>query len=191
MIGLFNVGLFLFSLCFTLITFVLWARIALRYLRISALHPISQVVFSLTNPVINPIERLAPKLEKRFPRYDWATFLILIAVELIKFILIGVLFLGVLMPVPYLLAYTLADLIIQPCNLLFYAILIRVIMSWVNPGWQHPFAEFLYVLTEPLLRLGRMIVPDISGFDFSPLLMMVILKIITLFISGLLPLPLI
>ncbi|HFD2358171.1 TPA: YggT family protein, partial [Legionella pneumophila] len=37
------------------------------------------------------------------------------------------------------------------------------------------------------LRLGRIIVPDISGFDFSPFIIMVILKIITLFLSASLP----
>ena len=83
--------------------------------------------------------------------------------------------------------YVLADLIIQPCNLLFYAILIRVIMSYVNPKWQHPATDFLRIITEPLLILGRKIIPDISGFDFSPIIMMIILKIITLFIGASLP----
>ena len=72
------------------------------------------------------------------------------------------------MPILFILLYVLADLIIQPCNLLFYAIIIRVIMSYANPGWQHPLADFLRLLTEPLLILGRKIIPDISGFDFSP-----------------------
>ena len=46
---------------------------------------------------------------------------------------------------------------------LFYMILIRVIMSFVNPHWQGPLADFLRLLTEPLLKLGRRVVPDISG----------------------------
>ncbi|AHE66423.1 YggT family protein [Legionella oakridgensis] len=189
MTGLANVGHFLFSLFFSLLTFFLWARIALRYLRVSALHPVSQAIFTLTNPIIAPLERLFP--QKRPPRYDWAAFTILVILELIKFVLMGLIFLGIIMPITYLLAYTLADLIIQPCNLLFYAIVIRVVMSWVNPGWRHPAADFLYLITEPLFRIGRRIIPDISGFDFSPFIMMVILKVITLFISGLLPLRLI
>ncbi|WP_133126770.1 YggT family protein [Legionella nagasakiensis] len=190
MTGLANVGHFLFSLFFSLLTFFLWARIALRYLRVSALHPVSQAIFALTNPIITPLERLFP--QKRLPpRYDWAAFTVLIIIELMKFVLMGLLFLGIMMPVIYILAFTLADLIIQPCNLLFYAIIIRVIMSWINPGWHHPVADILYLLTEPLFRLGRRIIPDISGFDFSPFIMMIILKIITLFISGLLPLRLI
>ncbi len=86
-----------------------------------------------------------------------------------------------------MMLYLVADLIIQPCNILFYAILIRAIMSFVNPTWQHPLAYFLYQLTEPLLILGRRIIPNISGFDFSPLIIMVILKVITLFIESNLP----
>ena len=60
-------------------------------------------------------------------------------------------------------------------------------MSYANPGWRHPIADFLRVLTEPLFILGRRLVPDISGFDFSPFVVMVILKIISLFINASLP----
>ena len=86
-----------------------------------------------------------------------------------------------------LLAYLLADLIIQPCDMLFFAILIRVIMSFVDPNWQGPIADCLRIVTEPLLKLGRKIVPNISGFDFSPFIILMILKVITLFINANLP----
>ena len=64
-------------------------------------------------------------------------------------------------------------------------------MSWINPRWQHPLADLLRLVTEPLLRLGRRIIPDISGFDFSPYVMLIMLKVITLFISESLPMHLI
>lgn len=190
MTGLINVGHFLLSLLFSLLAFVLWLRIALVYLRVSALHPVSQAIYTLTDPFVKPLTRFLP-FSRRPNLYDWPAFIVLVIIELLKFVLIGMLFYGILLPLSFLLLYTVADLIIQPCNLLFYAILIRVVMSWINPGWHHPAAEILYRLTEPLLRLGRLIIPDISGFDFSPFVMMIVLKVIVLFIGGLLPLPLI
>ncbi len=191
MSGVVTVGYFLFSLFFSLLTFLLWARIGLRYFRVSTLQPIRYAINSLTSPVIDSISRLLPTVKNPLSRYDWVCFSILIAVEIIKFIAIGLLFYSAMMPLLLLLLYVVADLIVQPCNLLFYAILIRVIMSWVNPQWRHPLADVLRAVTEPLLRLGRRVIPEISGFDFSPFIIMIILKIITLFISTAMPLQLI
>jgi YggT family protein len=188
--GLLSVGYFLFSLFFNLVIFILWARIILRYFRISALHPISQAINTLTNPVIKPIDRLLGLNKSKPGIYDRSAFSILVLVEFIKIASISLIFLGAMMPALYLLIYILADLIIQPCNLLFYAIIIRVVMSWVNPGWNHPAAEVLYLITEPLFRFGRKIIPNISGFDFAPIVVLIILKIITLFIQGTLPIQL-
>ena len=191
MSGFLAVGYFLFALIFSLLSFILWTRIALRYFRISSLHPMSQGINKLTNPIIAPFAHLFPTNKKRLSRYDWPCFCLLVFVELLKFITLDLLFLGAILPWGFIPLYTVADLIIQPCNLLFYAVIGRVIMSWVNPTWRHPIAELLCIVTEPLLRLGRRIIPDISGFDFSPYVVIIILKVITLFISASLPLHLI
>lgn len=187
MSGFTAVGFFLISLFFGLIIFSLWIRIALLYLRVSALSPFSQLVHSVTNPVINPINLLLKQKYQPGQKYDWTAFGILILIEFIKIICLSLLLFHAIIPFLFILLYLAADLIIQPCDLLFYAILIRVVMSFTNPGWQHPIADFLRLVTEPLLRLGRRLVPDISGFDFSPFIIMIILKVITLFISASLP----
>lgn len=187
MSGFTAVGFFLTSLLFGLIIFALWLRIAVRYFRVSTLTPFSRLIYSFTDPIISPLNALFRIKHQPGQRYDWMAFAVLVLVELLKIICLSLLAFHKLIPILLLFIYVLADLIIQPCDLLFYAILIRVIMSYVNPGWQNPVADFLRVLTEPLLILGRKIVPDISGFDFSPFIIMIILKIITLFISASLP----
>lgn len=167
--------------------FALWLRIALRYLRVSSLTSFSQLVSAITNPLIKPLITVSKYKYKPGQRYDWLAIAVLFLVELLKIICLSLLVFHAIMPVHFLLLYVIADFIIEPCNLLFYAIIFRVIMSFANPGWQHPIADFLRIITEPLLRWGRRIVPDISGFDFSPFIILIILKIITLFISASLP----
>lgn len=187
MSGFTAVGFFLISLLFSLIIFSLWIRIALRYLRVSALTPFHQLILSITDPMVRPFNTVLKQKYKPGQKYDWMAFIILIIIEFLKIICLGLIAFNGIIPLLYILLFVIADLIIQPCNLLFYAILIRVIMSYVNPGWNHPLAEFLRLLTEPLLILGRRIIPDISGFDFSPIFIMIVLKVITLFISASLP----
>ena len=191
MSGFLAVGYFLFALFFSLLSFILWTRIALRYFRISPLHPVSQGINKLSDPIIMPLAHRFTAHKRRLSRYDWPCFSVLVIVELLKFIAIGSLFLGAMLPWSFLPIYTLADLIVQPCNLLFYAVIIRVIMSWVNPGWQHPIADVLRRVTDPLFHFGRRIIPDTSGFDFSPFVILILLKIIPLFITAMLPLHLI
>lgn len=191
MSGLLTVGYFLFALFFSLISFVLWTRIALRYFRISALHPISQGIYALTNPILLPLSEMLAKAKMRPSRYDWPCFSVLVLVELLKFIAIGTLFLGAKLPWSFVPLYTLADLIVQPCNLLFYAVIIRVVMSWVNPHWQHPAADVIKRVTDPLYHLSRRIVPIASGFDFAPFIILILLEVITLFIRASLPMHLI
>lgn len=189
MSGLLAVGYFLFALLFSLLVFVLWARIALRYFKVSPLHPMSQAIHRLTDPLV--MAHHTPLKKGPRSRYDWPCFCVLVLVELLKFIALGALFLGAMLPWSFVPLYTVADLIVEPCNLLFYAVLVRVIMSWINPTWHHPLADLLRIVTEPALRLGRQLLPERAGFDFSPIVVMVVLKIITLFISASLPLQLI
>lgn len=188
--GLLTVTHFLLNIFFSLVIFILWIRLFLRYYRISTLHPISQLIYRVTNPVLAKLERMIYPKGQLLPRYDWVCFVFLLIVEWLKFSLLALIMLGGLLPLHYLFIYIAADLIVQPCNLLFYALVIRVIMSWVNPLWrQHPAADILLFMTEPLISLGRRIIPDISGFDFSPFIIMVILKVITLFVQATLPIP--
>lgn len=187
MAGFVAVGYFLVSLLFDLILFTLWLRVALRYFRVSSLNPFSRLVYTLTNPLIAPIYSLFRYKDQARQRYDWPVVIVIVLVEFIKITLLSLIVFHKVLPTAWLIIYVLADFIIEPCNLLFYALLIRVIMSYANPNWRHPVADIISVITQPLLILGRKIIPDISGFDFSPLLMMLILKIITLFINSYLP----
>lgn len=191
MSGFITVGYFLVTLFFGIFLLLLWLRMFLRFYKVSALHPISQMVNRFTDPIIKPVsDRLPAKMAKISP-YDWPCLALIIVVELVKFIILGLLIYKQMLPLSYLILFTIADLIIQPCNLLFYLLLIRVVMSWVNPNWKHPLADVIRTVTDPLLEFVRQILPETSGFDFSPFLILVILKVITLFLTASLPLRLV
>ncbi|MDP3560704.1 MAG: YggT family protein [Legionellaceae bacterium] len=185
--GILAAGYFLFSLMFSLVTFVLWVRIALRYFRVSSLNPVSQVVYRLTDSVVLPVAKALRIPNTRQNRYDWPCFIVLVATEIIKFLLVGWLFFTGIFPWFLLILYPIADMIVQPLGLLFYAVLIRAIMSWVNPTWRNPFSDLLIVVTEPMLSIIRRYLPFVAGIDFSPFVLLIVIKVITLFISASMP----
>lgn len=187
MSGLIAVSYFLISVLFGLATFVLWMRFGLRYFRINPLHPIRQMIQRLTDPLFTPLQKALHIRLTPFQRYDWLCFGTLVIFEWCKFLLVSLLYFGKTRVWLLTGVYTLADMIIQPCDLLFYALLIRVIMSWINPHWQHPLATLLFGVTEPCLQQVRRFIPVIAGLDFAPFIMMIGLKAIGLFVGVSLP----
>lgn len=189
---LLTLAFFILKLFFSLILFVLWLRVALRYFHLSPLHPVSALIRELTDPLLGSLDRMtATKAKSRFPsRYDINGLIGIGIVELLKFVALGFVVYHVFLPIQYLVVLMLGDFIVQPCNLLFYAVIIRVIMSWVNPDWPHPFAEILRIITEPFLAFFSRHVPPIAGFDFSPLILIFLLSVITIAVNAMMPLPL-
>ena len=119
MSGFATVGYFLVTLFFSIVTFVLWVRLALCYTRVSSLHSIYRNIAALTDPIVNPISNRLPKKKHYRSRYDIGCFIVLILTEAIKFLVISYLFLTKMMPPILLVSYILGDLIVQPCNILF------------------------------------------------------------------------
>jgi YggT family protein len=71
--------------------------------------------------------------------------------------------------------YVLRELLLAAAWLLEYVlwaymwiIIIRALLSWVNPDPWNPIVRFLYQVTEPVLRPIRRRLP-VTGVDFSPL----------------------
>ncbi len=67
-------------------------------------------------------------------------------------------------------------------NLLFYAlnlaILIRVIVSWLNVNPYNPFVSFVYQVTDPILEPLRRIIPPLGMIDISPIIAMLLLSVV-------------
>jgi YggT family protein len=72
--------------------------------------------------------------------------------------------------------YVLTEFLIAVAKLIDYLlwaymwiIIIRALVSWVNPDPWNPIVRFLHQVTEPVLRPIRRRMPD-TGIDFSPVI---------------------
>lgn len=64
-------------------------------------------------------------------------------------------------------------------KVLYILILIRVILSWINPSSMSQAADLIYKVTEPVLRPLRVVLHlGLGGLDLSPLIAMLILFLI-------------
>ena len=61
-------------------------------------------------------------------------------------------------------------------NIYMWVIIIRALISWVNPDPYNPIVQFLTRVTEPVLRPLRKLVPAGKlGIDLSPLIAILII----------------
>ncbi len=182
-----SVGYFLMANLFSFALFIIWARLFIRYFSVGTFHPFSQSIYTLTAPIIVPIQKNIIRNRGAQSRYDFACLILLVFCELFKFTIMNVLFLSSALSFNDVLMYSIADMVVQPCNILFYAIIIRSLMSWFNPYWQHPFARLLFLVTEPLLRTIRKVLPNVGMIDLSPIVAILMLKSIEIVASGFFP----
>jgi len=69
----------------------------------------------------------------------------------------------------------LASLLNIALTILYWLILIRALISWVNPDPYNPIVQFLYKATEPVLYPIRRMLPLQFGIDISPIIAFLIL----------------
>jgi len=68
-------------------------------------------------------------------------------------------------------------------TILWWLIIIRAVISWVNPDPYNPIVQFLYKATEPILMPFRRIIPAHNiGIDLSPIFAILALMFIRYFI---------
>ena len=58
-------------------------------------------------------------------------------------------------------------------TILTWIIVIRALISWVNPDPYNQIVQFLYRVTEPILMPIRRILPAMGGFDLSSIVALV------------------
>lgn len=168
---------FFISVSFSLIIYIVIFQFLLEVVGTRHHHPIRQYILRYTQPLLDPIHRLIPN----YREVDFALLVVLFLLENLKLILLFIL----AWQVPNLLLMVLWSIFLIINSFLdfyFFAILFRVLISWILPIYSnHPSTQIIFILTEPLLRPIRKHIPPWKGFDWTPIIVMIGLKIISMF----------
>lgn len=171
---------FLIDTVFGLYILLVLLRFLLQLARADFYNPICQFLVKATNPPLRPLRRLIPGLWK----IDFASIVLLLALQMLSVWLIH-LANGRTVSPEGLFVLSAAELLALTLNTFLIAILVQVILSWVGPGIRHnPASSILYSLTEPVLQPARRLLPAMSGIDFSPLLVLVVIQLLKILVLG-------
>lgn len=168
-----NAGVFLINTLFGLFILIVMLRFLLQLVRADFYNPVSQFLVKATNPVLVPLRRVIPGLFG----LDFAAVVLLLVLQIMQIVLVGLVKGYAFQPLG-IVVMAIAELASLTINIFFFSILIQVILSWISPGNDNPVSGVLYGLNEPLLRPARRMIPPLSGFDFSPLVVGVLLKLV-------------
>jgi YggT family protein len=66
---------------------------------------------------------------------------------------------------------------------LWLLVLVRVLLSWVDPRARNAASRYVVAVTEPMLAPIRRFLPQTGSIDFAPLVLMLGLGILLRFVS--------
>lgn len=162
-----DAGAFLVETLFGLYILAVLLRLLLQMVRADFYNPISQFLVAATNPPLLPLRRIIPG----FMGIDMAAVVLLLLLSVIKLTILNWIN-NVPIHVLPLLFMAAVELLQMTVTVFLVCILIRVILSWLNP-YPSAASQLLVRLTEPLLRPARRLLPPFSGVDLSPMLVMI------------------
>jgi YggT family protein len=163
---------------------LLLLRFWLPWLRADFRNPVAQGILRFTSPLILPLRRVLPSIG----RLDTATVLVAFVIQFLT--LLGLLALTnrVIDPLPVAMT-AVVELVILSLNLFFFAILIRIILSWIAPHNYNPITALLTTLSEPILAPFRRLIPAIGGLDISPVFAIILIQALVILLHSLKPVP--
>lgn len=134
-------------------------------------------VMGLTDWMVLPLRRILPKVG----RIDLGSVLAAFALMLAQGLIIALLFGMGLNPVSLLLGAVL-DLLGLVLSSVFWLLVIGIAVSWlrVDPAMVY----WLQSLVEPLLRPVRRFLPTVGGLDLSPMVLILIIKVLEMVLHG-------
>lgn len=155
---------------------LLLLRLVFPFIRVNSRNPLTQGIMRLTAVPVVPLRRIIPPVG----RVDTATLLVALAIQYAVVLLIVSLY-GLPL-IPWMLALTtLIKLVVLFIHLFAFAVLIRVILSWIAAQQYNPATEIVDSLSEPVMAPFRRLIPNVGGMDISP-----VFVIIGLFALGIL-----
>lgn len=161
-------AVFLVQVLFGFYATLVVLRFLLQLTRADFYNPLSQFIVKMTAPVLNPMRRFIPGAMG----LDIAAIVLAwLVISLEELAILGLSGFGMQPLAAMLIA--IPEMITLVINIFLFAILIQVIISWINPGSHNPAISLIHSLTEPLLAPVRRVMPQMGGIDLTPMVVMI------------------
>ena len=173
MLGLNDAAIFVIQTLGSLYLLIVLLRFILQLVRANFYNPLCQFAVKATQPLLKPLRRVIPSMFG----LDMSSLVLALIVQMALFAVI-LLLSGYSVDVLFLAPWALIGIFALFLKILFWAMIISVILSWVAPGSHNPGAELVQQITEPVLAPFRRIIPTLGGLDISPIFAFIALQLL-------------
>jgi YggT family protein len=173
MLGLNDAAIFVIQTLGSLYLLIVLLRFILQLVRANFYNPLCQFTVKATQPLLKPLRRVIPSMFG----LDMSSLVLALLVQMVLFAVI-LLLSGYSVDVLFLAPWALIGIFALFLKILFWAMIISVILSWVAPGSHNPGAELVQQITEPVLAPFRRIIPNLGGLDISPIFAFIALQLL-------------
>jgi len=168
-----DAAVFVINTLGSLYLLIVLMRFILQLVRANFYNPLCQFVVKATQPLLKPLRRIIPSMFG----LDMSSLVLALIVQML--LIAVILFLkGFMVDWLFLVPWSLIAIFSLFLNILFYAMIISVILSWVAPGSHNPGAELVAQITEPVLAPFRRIIPNLGGLDISPIFAFIVIQLL-------------
>jgi YggT family protein len=129
-----------------------------------------------------PLRRIIPPVG----RIDTATVLVAFVIQYLLILLVLLIY-GTTAGFAAIASTAVVNLVLLTLRLFVFAIIIRVILSWIAPGGYNPALAIIHTLTDRVLLPFRRFIPPLGGLDLSPLLAIILITALTIVVAGFKP----
>ena len=172
-----QIATFLIDTIVSFLVFLLLARFHFQWLRVPFRNPVGEFVLATTSWMVMPVRRVIPSLAG----LDLATLLLAFALQCLA-IWIKAEIVGVEPALPAVLGIAALDLLRYSLYILVFAILVQVLLSWINP--YAPMAPVFNAMTAPFLRPLRRFIPPLGNVDLTPLVLLIVIQIVLIILAN-------
>ena len=172
-----QIGIYLVDTVFAFFVLLLLARFHFQWLRVPFRNPVGEFVLATTSWMVMPVRRVMPSLAG----LDLATLLLAFALQCLA-IWIKAEIVGVEPALPAVLGIAALDLLRYSLYILVFAILVQVLLSWINP--YAPMAPVFNAMTAPFLRPLRRFIPPLGNVDLTPLVLLIVIQIVLIVLAN-------
>jgi len=179
-----QIALLLINTGISVYILLVWLRFLLQLAGADFYNPMSQFVVRATSPVLHPMRRVVPALFG----LDFAALVLIYLLKLLQLGAVAQLTGQGVAPAEIAVA-ALFMLLLGAASFFFWIILGVVILSWVAmaSGGVSPALMPLMQIAELILAPCRRILPDMGGFDLSPIIAFLVIKIFEILVGAAYP----
>ena len=156
-------------------------RFILQLVRADFYNPLCQFTVKATQPLLAPLRRLIPSVAG----IDLAGLVLVLALQLLLIVaLLTLARIDVTQYIPNILIWTLIAVAGLCLKIVFFALIISIILSWVAPGSSNPGARLANQICEPILAPIRNMLPNLGGLDISPIFVIISIQLLERLVIG-------